>query len=82
MSTGLAELQRAREPVPTAEQQFTLARLQEAIKRARVRAADGPLEEIWVDIFEAEHLLHYRFGIIGSLERLTRSLEEYAALRR
>jgi hypothetical protein len=64
------------------EADFTLERLQTAIKAARTGAADGPLDDIWLDIFEAEHLLQYRFGIIGSLERLTRALEEYTAYRR
>jgi hypothetical protein len=68
---------RAIRAVPPAPE-FTLERLQAAITAARVRGADGPPGNIWVDIFEAEHLLHYRFAILGSLERLTRSLEEYA----
>jgi hypothetical protein len=78
MSTALAEFRSTRDPLPAPEADFTPERLEAAIKAARVRCADGPLEDIWVDIFEAEHLLQYRFGILGSLERLTRALEDYA----
>jgi hypothetical protein len=60
------------------EAEFTLDRLAGAIRTARMRAADGPLDYIWVDIFESEHLLQYCRGISAALERLTRSLEEYA----
>jgi hypothetical protein len=61
---------------------FTVDRLQEAIRAARLRAIDGPLEEIWVDIFEAEHLLNYRAGILSSVERLTQALENYSRFGR
>lgn len=57
--------------------EFTPERLQAAISAARARGADGPPGNIWVDIFEAEHLLHYRSAGLASLERLTRLLEEY-----
>lgn len=61
---------------------FTVDRLQAAIKAARQRATDGPLEEIWIDIFEAEHLLNYRFGILNSIERLITTLENYSRFGR
>jgi hypothetical protein len=79
MSTALSEIRGTRDVPPNPAADYTLERLQVAIKAARLRGADGPLEDIWLDIFEAEHLLHYRFGILGSLERLTRSLEDYIA---
>jgi|HubBroStandDraft_6_1064221.scaffolds.fasta_scaffold3822265_1 hypothetical protein len=77
MSTVLIESRSARDARTTPELQFTLERLQAAVTAARVRCADGFLEDIWVDIFEAEHLLHSCFGRDGSLKRLTCSLEEY-----
>lgn len=78
MSTVLSEVRTTHDVQLAPPPEFTLERLQHAIQTARVRGAEGPLDEIWVDIFEAEHLLHYRFGILGSLERLTRCLEDYA----
>ena len=77
MSTALSESRSAREARSAPEPEFTLERLRAAVTAARVRCADGFLEDIWVDIFEAEHLLNSCFGRDGSLERLTRSLEEY-----
>jgi hypothetical protein len=79
MSTALSESRSARDARTAAAPDFSIERLQSAVASARVRCADGPLDEIWVDIFEAEHLLHSCFGRDGSLERLTRSLEEYLA---
>ena len=65
--------------VPSAMQpKFTLDRLTAAVNAARMRGARGPPANIWVDIFEAEHLLR-RAG--ESVERLTRLLEDYAYAR-
>jgi len=77
MSTALSQSRSARDARLAPAPDFSLERLRSAVAAARVRCANGPLEEIWVDIFEAEHLLHSCFGRDGSMERLTRSLEEY-----